>query len=140
MRVYMSMVAFAFVVSSCGGSQEPEETTPPKAPAEKSEPQTAEARNESKLREAQVVGCTGYCERVTNCSIEDAKKNMSEKELSELNLAETAPAAQRECESQCNGSQLSVRQVEVMHSCLRAEGSTCEQFAACMDAMTAKPQ
>jgi len=126
------------VLASCGGSQESAETPSASAQPASAQPATAEQRDQAKLEQAQQVGCEGYCERVTVCAVDDAKANMSPEELAELNLEETAPAMTRECMDKCTASQLSVRQVEVMHGCLSNAASSCEEFATCMDAMTAK--
>jgi len=133
-RLGITLVLAALV--ACGGRQESAETPTHETADQPAAPATAEQRNQAKLDEAQRVGCEGYCERVTSCAVEDAKANMSPEELAELNLEETAPAMTRECMDKCTGSQLSVRQVEVMHQCLSNASSTCEEFATCMDAMT----
>jgi hypothetical protein len=123
---------------ACGGDQasKTENPTPTYGDGQtKAEPQpaTPEERNQAKLREAQDIGCEGMCERTTQCAIEDAKANMSAAELAELKLEETAPRHQEECTAECKASSLSVRQVEVLHSCLRDQDSSCQDFLACLD-------
>ncbi|MBT8495948.1 MAG: hypothetical protein KJO07_23085 [Deltaproteobacteria bacterium] len=135
------LFAFLALALACGGAQEPE---PAELSGEGAEakpapkPATAEERNAAKLRAAQDVGCEGMCERTTRCAVEDARASMSAKELEELKLEDTAPRHQEECTTECKASNLSVRQVEVLHSCLREEASTCAELVTCLDQL--KPQ
>jgi len=129
-------LACAVVALACGGSQDNEDTTPTPAQADAAPPdETPASRDESKLKEAQEHGCLGYCDKTWSCAVDDAKATMSAKELEDLNLPETEPVFRQKCLEQCRGSQLSVRQLEVMHKCLQADG-TCEEFKTCMDAMS----
>jgi len=134
-RIVITALAL-FLGLGCGGSQEPETTVnPPPSTDPAPPPPTTEQKNETKLKEAQSVGCDGLCNKVTNCAVDDAKANLPPEKLAELKLEETVPVALQKCNEDCSAKELSVRQVEVLHGCLN-EDAVCDQFLKCIDAMS----
>jgi hypothetical protein len=118
------------LIAACGGgsssSSGPSET--PAAGA--GEP--AESSAEARLYRSQLATCGPMCERVTECAVEGARASLSEQELAELNLEETAPAHTRQCEEDCGASRLSPRQITVIRECITGHAE-CDPYIDCLD-------
>jgi len=141
---WLLLISLALVV--CCGSSTPGDTEKPhgndggegRVDDPPADPETVRRQeNLRKLREAQEGGCLPMCERITECAVADARKNMSPEELAKLDLEKTAPQNTEQCTDSCNGSELSLRQVKVMYECLNLQGE-CPKYLACLDRI-AKP-
>lgn len=127
-------VAVAFALAACGGSKqaadEPAPTTTTEDGAAIGEPSP-----EEKLLMQQAGACRPMCERLTACSVEDARANMSPEEFAELEIETTAPRHTDECDRSCNANPLSPRQIQVIRDCVSAD-SDCQTFVSCLDAVS----
>lgn len=83
-------------------------------------------------KDRQDAACQVVGERITACSVADARATMSEAELAELELENTAPRHTAEFVAKCRSARMSPRQVRVYEVC-PAEESECEAFLSCMD-------
>ncbi len=127
----VTMMMMMTTMSGCGGKQSA--GSEPKENVERTERAEPENTDEAKLARAQMSTCAAVCDRlVATCSVEDAKKSLDEKQLAELNLAETLPAAVADCENDCGGKDLSPRQLKVARDCVNGP-EECSDFVKCLD-------
>lgn len=119
---------------ACGGAKQPAEPSPATAEATEA-PSPDEPSPEDKLRMQQAGACRPMCERLTTCSVEDARANLSPEKFAELEVETTAPRHTDECDRSCNANALSPRQVQVIRDCVSAE-SDCQTFVSCLDAVS----
>lgn len=122
----MRAFALALALAACGGSSDKPAATPAAEPDRR-------AAAEAKLGAAQTSAVKAMCERLTECSAEDARKTMSPEELAKLDLAATVPKLRAECEAEYGGVELSPRQVSVIRRCV-SEAPDCASLPPCLDA------
>ena len=122
--------------AACSGSSGGQDTT---APAGGGEPTpgggetTPEEDAERKLRAAQDSAVEAMCERLTDCAVEDARREMSPEELAKLNLEELVPMHRAECEEQYGQKSLSPRQIKIIQGCVNDAGD-CDALHECLAA------
>lgn len=123
-----------WAITACGGGK-PEPADPEPVAADDQRPPAADAEAEKRahLRTQQQGACRPMCERLTECSVEDLRANSSPEELAKMDLEKVAPAHTEQCTEDCNGRELSGRQVQVMRDCL-GKPLACEPFVQCLDA------
>lgn len=92
-----------------------------------------EERALMELRSRQLAGCEAMCGRLAECAIADAEAREPE-ELEGEDLEALAERQNEECRRQCEGSELSLRQIETIEDCVEAEEG-CEAFLDCLDAV-----
>jgi hypothetical protein len=126
----LATLAVVVLAAACGGSKEPAPSEPAPAPA---------PTEEAKLRAAQDSTMAAMCERLVDCSVEDAKATMSEAELADLKPDELVPKARAECESEYASLTLSPRQIKVIQACVNGPPA-CADFTACLDAANKQPE
>jgi hypothetical protein len=107
---------------ACAGGDKPPASEPAPAPAP-----TAD----DKLRAAQVSAVHAMCERLVQCSIEDARATMSPDELAKLAPEELVPRAEADCEAEYGASALSPRQIKVIQRCVN-EAAECAALDTCL--------
>ena len=71
------------------------------------------------------------CERLIDCSVEDAKKQLPPEELAKLDIENTSKKAMAECNEAYGTAPMSPRQVVTLRECL-GEPSECPDFNACL--------
>jgi hypothetical protein len=135
--------AHAFVVAltlaACGGSSsESSEAAAPAAAAPAASGADRQAQSERKLRAAQASAIAAMCERLVDCSVEDAKRTMSPKELEELKPAELVPKARTECEGDYGTSSLSPRQIRTIQGCVN-QSPDCAALTTCLEDVAKRP-
>jgi hypothetical protein len=137
-------LAFAAVAPGCGGGSsetrgDDEITTPPPDDDSNREPTQAE-----KLRAAHFQACEDMCPLLTRCAMVELRANMDQ--LSPEDRAEAEKIGPQElrantdqCLSQCQGGELSVRQVEVVRDCITGlpvdsdpELAQCNELMSCL--------
>jgi hypothetical protein len=92
----------------------------------------AEETPEQKFARQQADAVNKMCQRVTDCAIEDAKKEMSPEDLADLEskMHAIVPKAVADCE-QTYAAPMSPRQVIDMRACL-GEATECSVFGECV--------
>jgi hypothetical protein len=108
------------------------ETSEPETASKPSTP-SAQEQKLTKLKEQQEATCGPMCERITECSVEDARASMSAEELAKLDLEKTAPAHTEKCSADCNERDLSPRQIQTVRDCL-SQPLECPAYLDCLDA------
>lgn len=116
------------VLVGCGGGSK----TGPDEPDDPAGGEPAELSDEDKLYRSQLATCGPMCERITQCSVEQARAQLSDEELAELDLENTAPEHTRRCEQNCGASRLSPRQITVMRECVNGP-QECGAYLDCLD-------
>lgn len=90
------------------------------------------------LHAAQESAIEAMCERLVDCSVEDARKTMTPAEVEKLDLPHLVPRARAECEEDYSEHALSPRQIRIIQGCVNQQ-STCAQLNDCLDAAKKKP-
>ena len=132
MRLVAVVVSASFLLA-CGGSSGDGRST---SPAEDGKASEAEA--DRKLRAAQTSSIEAMCERLVDCSVEDAKKSMKPEELAELQPEELVPKARATCEREYGALSLSPRQIKVIRRCVN-DAPDCSTLQVCLDDVSRKP-
>jgi hypothetical protein len=124
---------FALLVACSGGDGASKETETPAEP-QKTPEELKREESLRALRAAQESSVEAMCERLADCAVEDAQKNMSPEERQKGlgNVEELLPRYRAECEEEANRSDLSPRQVQTIQRCVTDETS-CETFVPCLD-------
>lgn len=91
----------------------------------------------TELQRRQDAACERVIPRLTECAIEDARKNMSPEEFAKLEPDKVGPVHTRENLKKCKESYMSSRQVRVYEVCDREE-TECGPLVACLE--NAKPK
>ena len=135
------LVWAVLATAACGGSGSAREASEPREdPALTADPATGDTEQPAKLArfEAQKQGtCAPMCERLTECSIESLRANEPPEKVAQMELDKIAPIHTEKCSDDCNRSNLSPRQVQVIRTCL-SQPLECQQYVDCLDG--AKPQ
>jgi hypothetical protein len=134
MRIRAALLAIGIALTGCGGDKK--EVDEPTA-SDQDAPPTAEQQKLAKLRAQQEGTCGPMCERITECSVADARANMTAEELAQLDLDKTAPAHTEKCTEECNARSLSPRQIQVVRECL-SQPLECPAYLDCLDAARPK--
>lgn len=129
----MRWIAAAMVgLLACGGSSQTT-SEEPKPGGSAGSADSGELSPEDRLYRSQLATCGPVCERITQCSVEQARANLSDAELAKLDLERTAPEHTRRCQRKCDASRLSPRQVKVMRQCVNGP-QDCASYLDCLDA------
>ena len=131
MRILL-LCSLLVLSAACGSSSSQEATTP--KPDEKATPVEPSETPEEKFARQTDDAIDKMCQRLTDCSVEDARANMSGKELEELerDLPAIIPKAIDECKADYGKTPLSPRQVVGVRACL-SEATECPVFAQCLE-------
>jgi hypothetical protein len=113
---------------ACGGGQ----AEPSREPAPSTEAGEPAASPEEKLRAAQESAVEAMCERLVDCAVEEARKNMSPDEVAKLDVEQTGRKLRDECEAEGAQKALSPRQIRVVQRCVTQPG-TCDELQTCLD-------
>lgn len=124
-------VAMLGLLGCGGGSQATSEEPKPGGAAGSAD--SKELSPEDRLYRSQLATCGPVCERITQCSIEQARAHLSDAELADLHLERTAPEHTQRCQRKCGASRLSPRQVKVMRRCVNGP-KDCSSYLDCLDA------
>lgn len=130
MRLVLACALSSTLLLACGGSSSSTTTQEP-APAEPDPEAARRAESEQKLKAAQASAVHAMCERLVDCSVEDAKAEMSPEEVAKLNPEELVPRAQAECEAEYGQLELSPRQIKTIQRCVN-EAETCPALNECL--------
>ncbi len=133
---FLSVSVLAATSMGCGGKNKaPESTADPVATPE-SDAQPTETP-EAKFARQKSDTVDKMCQRLTDCSIEDAQKNAPPEELVQINenLEGITRAAIADCNQQFAGP-MSPRQVITVRECL-GQPTECTEFSACLDKLSA---
>lgn len=134
MRNLACLVALSLSLLACSGSSGNKGSAEPKGdPVATDDSGTAAPQEtpEEKFARQQGDTCNKMCQRLTDCSVEDAKATMTPEELEKLDLDATVPKAIEDCSQQCSGSPLSPRQVIAIRECL-GQPTECSAFNECL--------
>jgi len=130
--VLLTSVVFVLSIASCGGAKKPAEGggsgDPVVAPA--SDAQATETP-EAKFARQKDDAVDKMCQRLIDCSVEDAKREMSPEELENLDLDATSRKAISDCNEAYGASAMSPRQVKTLRGCL-GQPTECPDFNACL--------
>ncbi len=123
----------AVLLLACGNSNGPKQIEDPSkgnaTPA--SDAQPAESAEEKFARQqSDAIG--KMCQRLIDCSIVDAKKQMTPEDYEKLDVEKIKPAAIADCTQKGDKSPLSPRQVIGIRECL-GEATECSVFGECID-------
>lgn len=132
---HLALAFFALVAIGCGESQKPSAATPAPAPA----PDAAAATTmspELMHQQNQLAACTAMCTRLTECAVEDTRKNSPET-LENIDVDALKAAHTQKCVDPCAEAGLSGRQLQVIEDCMNA-GGDCQTFVSCLDAAQAE--
>ena len=86
------------------------------------------------LEDMGAAACQLYCGRATVCAVDAACTTMSDAEVADLKLEETAVENTRRCLSSCNASARTREQVQLLGKCSQAD-SDCATFKSCTAAV-----
>lgn len=124
------VVSLTLLSAGCGSSGSQKQAKEPITEAEAT-PVVAEETPEEKFARQQEDTCNKMCQRLIDCSVEDAKAQLSAEEIKELNLEATVPLSIADCTSECSRGSLSPRQVSSIRTCL-GEATECSVFNECL--------
>lgn len=131
----MTRLAIALValleVGACGGKATP----PPTGPAPSAAPAPTDTRTPIERRRD--AACEKLGPKLTQCATADAKADLAAGKTTQSQYEQdTAPAVRakntEEFERQCEGSQMSSRQVRVLEVCYR-QAPACDELRACLE-------
>lgn len=126
-------------ITACSGSSA-STPTPANAGDEPAQTSPEEERKQAdleRLQRYQEAACDQVGTVLTECAVEDARKQLSPEELAKLDIEKTATLHKAEFVARCTESAMSLRQVKVFDGCLAGKTS-CEAFLDCLD--QAKPE
>ena len=125
-----ALCLLALAVAACGGSQsrDDDSSQPSSAPAI-SEEERILAAHMARQNDA----CEAMCARLTECAIADTRAHAPE-QLEGVDVEALAREHRRQCASQCEAAELSVRQVDTIEQCTET-AADCEAFVDCLDAV-----
>ncbi len=131
----LSTSVLAGFAVGCGGSKKPaSENTDPVIVPPATDAQASETPEEKFTRQkADAVG--KMCERIVDCSVEDAKNSLSPEELTKLDLENTSKQALTECNEAYGAGPMSPRQVVDLRECL-SQPTQCPDFMACLSKLS----
>ena len=72
------------------------------------------------------------CQRLIDCSVEDAKSQMTPEKLAELDLEATSRQAIADCNQHYGSTEMSPRQVLSLRECL-GQPTACPEFNDCLE-------
>jgi len=125
------LALLAAVFFACGS---PQTTTQAEDPPPDSRKQAIE-RLDARQRQA----CQRMCPRLTECALEDAKANVSPADLKDgPSLEEIAPSHTAQCNSECNRTRLSLRQIRVYEGCMDKKQLDCGALVVCLEQAQSK--
>jgi hypothetical protein len=128
----LAALSLATLLLACGGDQKPAATTTDSTTAPARDPEADKrAESERKLRAAQDSAVEAMCERLVDCSVEDAKATMSKEELDKLKPDELVPQARAQCQDDYGKSALSPRQIKIIQGCVN-EAEECSALTTCL--------
>tara|TARA_R110002096_G_scaffold77896_1_gene183103 strand:- start:601 stop:1044 length:444 start_codon:yes stop_codon:yes gene_type:complete len=119
----------------CGGSKKPaEQGSDDVVVAPVTDAQAEESPEEKFARQkADAVG--KMCERLIDCSVEEAKSQLPPEELAKLDLENTSKKALAECNDAYSASPMSPRQVVSLRECL-GQPTECPEFNSCLEKLS----
>ncbi len=134
--VFLSMSLLATTAFGCGGKNKPAESTADPVATTESDAQPTESP-EAKFARQKSDTVDKMCQRLVDCSLEDAEKQAPPEELAELNANREGitRAAIADCNKQFAGP-MSPRQVITVRECL-GQPTECSDFSACLDKLSA---
>lgn len=132
--VFVVSIFLMFSIA-CGGAKPAVESTA--GDDTSGESTTSIEDPEAKFARQRKDTCNKMCQRLTDCSLEDAEKNVSPDELA--GLKEVIPTAIADCTEQCDAGQLSPKQVIGIRACL-AKPTSCDEFSKCLSTSTGAEQ
>jgi hypothetical protein len=131
MLMISTLVASAAL--GCGGSKKSTESgggtgEPVVTPATDAQ---AQETPEAKFARQKDDAVDKMCQRLIDCSVEDAKREMPPEELAKLDLENTSRQALSDCNDAYGASAMSPRQVMTLRECL-GQPTECPDFNACL--------
>lgn len=133
MRSLTILTCFATLLLACGNSSTSkpvEDTTVVPVAGSDAMPQETP---EQKFARQQTDTIGKMCQRLIDCSIEDARKQMSAEEYAKLDVEKIKPKAIADCTQDADKSPLSPKQVIGIRECL-SQATECSVFTDCIGA------
>ena len=134
MRSLSILTCVAALLFACGNSNSKKPVEDPAngttTAASDAQPQETP---EEKFARQQTDTVNKMCQRLVDCSIEDAKAQMSPEEFEKLDVPKIMPAAIADCTQNADKSPLSPRQVIGIRECL-GQPIECSVFSDCIGA------
>ncbi len=128
----LSCTVLAAVLGACSGSSGSQSPAGGGAVPAQDPEASRRAESERQLRAAQESAVEAMCDRLVDCSVEEARATMTPEEVAGLDLENTMPLAREECEDESTQRNFSPRQVRVVQRCV-TEAATCEALHSCLD-------
>lgn len=84
--------------------------------------------------------CDALAPRLTTCAVEQARKNLTEREIEKQGLSDPAFLRKytNDIRSECSLKEISMRQIKLLETCT-AQDSDCKTYLSCLDTVQAKP-
>jgi hypothetical protein len=141
MRSLSTLACIATLLLACSGSSGPKHTEGPDTDPSGTPTSDAMATESPEEKFARQTADTvdKMCQRLIDCSIEDAKKNMSPEELEKLDVPKIKPVAIGKCREEYGTSPLSPRQVIGIRTCL-GQATDCSTFNDCIGSAGKGPE
>ena len=135
--LFVSAILAAGTLGCGGAKKSADEGTgtgdPVVAPASDAQ---AEESPEAKFARQKDDAVDKMCQRLIDCSVEDAKREMPPEELAKLDLDTTSRKAISDCNEAYGASPMSPRQVVILRGCL-GEATECPEFNECLAKLSA---
>jgi len=144
-RLFPASLCLALaVVTACTSAGKPASQSPELAQSSEVAPPADEesqrrARALAALQARQQAACDQLSTILSECAVADAKASLSAKELEDLDLDHTAPRHRAEVYGECLATDMSMRQVKVIESCIEKDRH-CDVFVPCLDAAQPEPK
>ena len=127
----MSIGVSLVLAGGCGGGQSTDTAKEPTKPVvEVSDAQPVETPEEKFARQ-QTDTVDKMCQRLIDCSIEDARQQLSPEKFAEMKVEELTPKAVADCTQEYDKAPMSPRQVIHIRGCL-GEATECSAFNDCL--------
>lgn len=131
MRSLSILVCFTSLLLACGSSTQKTTEDPAAEPGVQESDAQAEETAEQKFARQQSDTVHKMCQRLIDCSIEDARASLSPEEFAKLDPEKIAPKAIADCTQEADKAPLSPRQVIGIRECLGA-ATSCPVFNECL--------
>ena len=135
----ITRIALVLLVA-CGGKQTP----PPSTGSDtgSAEPPGVVADTRTEIEKRRNAACTATGERVTECAVDDARKEHAAGRITKEKLDSITEAGIRkknteEFVTKCDAPEMSSRQVRVLEVCLQEEAE-CGPYLSCLDHLNDK--
>ncbi len=132
MRSLTLLASIACLLLACGPSNTAKPVEDPELGTAAATDAGPDETPEEKFARQQTDTVNKMCQRLVDCSIEDAKNSKTPGEVEAMEIEKITPIAINECTQKMDQGNLSPRQVVGLRECLGA-ASACNVFLDCID-------